>query len=254
MLPVEPMEQHLSRLRRAIAQTETFGEDAPARALGVTAVDVALGGGLQGGALHEVSAAAPVHLGAAAGFALALAALAPEPRRQTLWIATDFGNLETGAPYGPGLDQFGLCTDRLLVIHVARPVDALFAMEEALKCRALATVIAEFADTPDLTATRRLSLAARYGGGIALLLRHKAGNAPSVARTRWQIAAAPSLPDEFGGIGRTAFTLSLTRNRRGPCGNWTLTWDHHEHAFSPLSVGLDAAASDRPDSETLRTG
>src|SRR3954469_21205918 len=206
MLPVEPMEQHLSRLRRAMAQTETLGEDAPARALGVTAVDTALGGGLQGGALHEVSAAAPVHLGAAAGFALALAALARDPHRQTLWIATEFGNLETGALYGPGLDQFGLSTDRLLVAHVARPVDALFAMEEALKCRALATVVAEFADTPDLTATRRLALAAREGGGIALLLRHKAGNAPSVARTRWQIAAAPSLPDEFGGIGRTAFT------------------------------------------------
>src|SRR4051812_15563164 len=120
MLPTEPMEQHLSGLRRAIAQTETFGEDAPARALGVTAVDAALGGGLQGGALHEVSAAAPVHLGAAAGFALALAALARDPRRQTLWIATEFGNLETGSLYGPGLDQFGLSTDRLLVAHVAR--------------------------------------------------------------------------------------------------------------------------------------
>src|SRR5205807_1696798 len=170
MLPAEPMEQHLSRLRHAIASAETFCENAPARALGVEAVDAALGGGLQGATLHEVSAAAPVHLGAAAGFALALAALANEPRKQTL------------------------------------------------------------------------ALAARDGGGIALLLRHKASNAPSVARTRWQIAAAPSVPDEFGGLGRTAFTLSLTRNRRGPCGNWTLTWDHHEHAFSALSVGVAAAA------------
>ena len=254
MLPAEPMEQHLSRLRHAIASAETFCENAPARALGVEAVDAALGGGLQGATLYEVSAAAPVHLGAAAGFALALAALANEPRKQTLWIATDFGNLETGALYGPGLNQFGLSTDHLLVAHVARPIDALFAMEEALKCRAIATVVAEFSDTPDLTATRRLALAARDGGGIALLLRHKASNAPSVARTRWQIAAAPSVPDEFGGLGRTAFTLSLTRNRRGPCGNWTLTWDHHEHAFSALSVGVAAAASDRPDRETRRTG
>src|SRR3982074_375731 len=108
MLPAEPMEQHLSRLRRAIAEAETFCEDAPARALGVRAVDAALGGGLQGATLHEVSAAAPVHLGAAAGFALALAALAREPHKQTLWIATDFGNLENGAPYCPRLDPFGL--------------------------------------------------------------------------------------------------------------------------------------------------
>lgn len=252
MLPAAS--EQLSQLRRAIGQAETFSEDPPSRALGVEAIDAALGGGLQGATLHEVSAAAPVHLGAAAGFALALAARARDPHKQTLWISTDFGNLETGALYGPGLDQFGLATERLLVVHVARPVDALFAMEEALKCRALATIIAEFPDTPDLTATRRLSLAARDGGGIGLLLRHKASSVPSVARTRWQIAAAPSVPDDFGGLGPTAFTLALTRNRRGPCGNWTLTWDHHEHAFSALSVGVDAAASDRPDREAVRTG
>src|SRR3954462_9471603 len=120
MLPAEPMEQHLSRLRRAIAQTETFCEDAPSRALGIGAIDAALGGGLQGATLHEASAAAPVHLGAAAGVALALAAR--EPHKQTLWISTDLGGLETGALYGPGLDQFGLSTDRLLVAHVARPL------------------------------------------------------------------------------------------------------------------------------------
>ena len=253
MLPAKPMEQHLLRLRRAISAAETWSETAAPRALGVAAVDAALGGGLACGTLHELSAT-PLHLGAAAGFALALAALAREQPKETLWIATDFLCLETGSLYGPGLDQFGLSVERLLIARVARPVDALFAMEEALKCRALATVVAEFADTPDLTATRRLSLAAREGGGIGLLLRHKASNAPSVARTRWQIAAAPSVPDEFGGLGRTAFTLSLTRNRRGPCGTWTLIWDHHEHAFSALSVGVDAAASDRPDRETLRTG
>ena len=98
--------------------------------------------GLPCAALHEMSAP-PLHLGAAAGFALALAALAREGAKETLWIATDFGSLETGALYGPGLDQFGLATERLLIARVARPVDALFAMEEALKCRALAAVIAE---------------------------------------------------------------------------------------------------------------
>jgi len=252
MLPAEPTEQHLSRLRRAIAEPEAL-EAAGSRALGIAAIDTTLGGGLGCATIHDLSAA-PVHLGAAAGFALALAALARETDKQALWIATDFGFLETGALYGPGLDQFGLATERLLVARVARPVDALFAMEEALKCRALATVVAEFAEAPDLTATRRLSLAARDGGGIGLVLRHKLSGAPSAARTRWQIAPAPSVPDEFGGLGRTAFSLSLTRNRRGPCGTWTLTWDHHDHAFQALSLGVGEAARDRPDRETLRTG
>ena len=250
MLPAEPMEQHLLRLRRTLASREALVDETRVLALGVGAVDAALGGGLSCAALHDLSAT-PVHLGAAAGFALALAALAPEKAKQTLWIATDFGMLETGALHGPGLDHIGLDTARLLVARVARPVDALFAMEEALKCRALSTVVAEIEGEIDLTATRRLSLAAREGGALGLLLRHKPTCSPSAARTRWEIAGAPSVPDELGGLGRTAFTLSLVRNRRGPCGTWTLAWDHHERVFAALSLGVDAASRDRPDREAL---
>src|ERR1044072_5253253 len=256
MLPAKT-EQHLSRLRRAIATSEALPEETRSLTLGVPAIDAALGGGLPAAALHEVSAP-PMHLGAAAGFTLALATLAQERNKETLWIASDFGLLETGAPYAPGLEQFGLAADRLLFARVARPVDALFAMEEALKCRALSAVIAEFGAAPDLTATRRLSLAGKDHGGLGLILRqgflHNASDAPSAARTRWQVTAAPSVPDEFGGLGPTAFLLDLTRNRRGPCGTWTLTWDHHERVFAALSLGVAEADRDRPDRETLRTG
>jgi len=248
MLPAD-MEQ-LIRLRRAIAKNEALFEEARPLALGVPEIDAALGGGFSRAALHELSATS-MHLGAAAGFALTLASLAAEPAKQTLWIATDFGCLETGALYGPGLDQIGLDMERLLVVRVARPIDALFAAEEALKCRALSAVVAELNGEADLTATRRLTLAAREGGALGLLLRHKISDAPSAAFTRWQVAAAPSVPDEFGGLGLTAFHLSLTRNRRGPCGAWTLAWNHHEHTFSALSVGVAAAPLDRPDRETL---
>ena len=248
MLPAD-MEQ-LSRLRRAIAKSETLSEEVRPLALGVAEIDAALGGGFTRGALHELSAAS-LHLGAAAGFALTLASLASEQAKQTLWVATDFGMLETGALYGPGLDQVGLSAERLLMVRVPRSIDALFAAEEALKCRALSTVVAELNGEADLTATRRLTLAAREGGALALLLRHKVSDVPSAAFTRWQVAAAPSVPDEFGGLGATAFHLSLTRNRRGPCGTWILSWNHHERTFSALSVGVAAAPADGPDREAL---
>lgn len=246
---MQPAKVELERLRRAIATTETFIEDARTLALGIADIDAALGGGLPCGALHEMSAASAIHLGAAAGFALSLAVRAQEAAKETLWIATDFGTHEAGALYGPGLDLFGLDTRRLLNVRVPRAVDALFAMEEALKCRALSCVIAEMTEDADLTATQRLSLAAREGGALALLLRHKATPTPSVAMTRWEVASAQSQPDEFGGLGLTAFSLTLTRNRRGACGAWTICWDHHEHAYAPLSLGVAEAASDRPDRE-----
>jgi protein ImuA len=244
----------LNRLRNAVAKIE--GSDLSALEaggrvlpLGVEAIDAARGGGLAFGSLHELAPAAPLHLGAAAGFALTLAARAGV-RKHTLWIQPDFAGLEAGLPYGPGLTALGLPMQRLLLLRVARPVDALWAMEEALKSRVLATVIAELTDegaAADLTATRRLVLAARDGGGIGLLLRHRISPEPSAAATRWDIAAAPSIPDAFGGLGRTAFDLSLTKNRRGPLGRWTIEWDHHERVFSPLSVAVAETAFERPD-------
>jgi protein ImuA len=244
----------LSRLRDAVAKIEgsdlsvleTGGRVTP---LGTEPIDAVLGGGLAFGCLHELAPAAPLHLGAAAGFALTLAARA-SGRKPTLWIQPDFAGLEAGMPYGPGLEAIGLPMQRLLLLRVARPVDALWAMEEGLKSRVLAGVIAELTGdgaAADLTATRRLALAARDGGGLGLLLRHRISPEASAAATRWEIAAAPSIPDAFGGLGRTAFELSLVKNRRGPLGRWTIAWDHHERSFSPLSVAVAAAALDRPD-------
>jgi protein ImuA len=228
-------------------------------------INAVLGGGLPCGALHELAPAAPIYLGAASGFAIALAALAAGRRGEVLWIATDLAAGEGGNPYGPGLDLFGLPAARLLVLRVPRPVDVLWAMEEALRCRGLACVVAELTGhgaEADLTATRRLVLAARdggsgsSGGGFGLLIRHRATVVPSAAATRWQIAAAPSEPDAYGGLGRTRFDLTLSKNRRGPSGRWIIEWNHHEHVFqSAISFGVAAPPLDRPDRAPLvRTG
>lgn len=218
-------------------------------------VDAALGGGLAFGALHELAPAAPIHLAATSGFAVALAALANGARGQVLWIAADFAAGEGGGPYGPGLDRFGLASARLLVLRVPRALDVLWAMEEALRCRALACVVAELTGdgaAADLTATRRLALAAREGAGFGLLIRHRATPSPSAAATRWQIAAALSQPDAFGGLGSPRFDLSLRKNRRGPCGRWLITWDHHARSFhAAVPVGVAETAVDRPDRTPL---
>src|SRR6478735_6532451 len=66
----------------------------------------------------------------------------------------------------------------------------------------------------DRTATRRLTLAAREGGALGLLLRHKLSDAPSAAFTRWQVAAAPSVPDEFRSDGDAPAHARGTRGRR----------------------------------------
>jgi len=216
--------------------------------LGVAHVDDALGGGLLLGAIHELRATGPMDQGTATGFAAALAARVNEAGKQLLWIQHDFAAIETGRLHA--IESFGIALSSLLLLQVPRAIDALWAMEEALKCSAVAAAVADIAEEDsivDLTATRRLSLAARDGGGLGILLRHRPSPMPSAAATRWDIAAVPGERDRFGGLGRTAFALSLVRNRCGPCGRWIMSWDHHERAFvsSALSRGVAQAARDR---------
>jgi protein ImuA len=244
----------LCHLRRAVADLDpssavSFGEEAGLLALGLPGVDAALQGGLARGAVHELAPADSIQVGAVAGFALALAALAVTEGRSALWIQTEYAALEAGVPYGPGLDLFGLPLRHLLILRVSRPLDLLWAFEEALKSRSVAAVLAELPESgaaADLTATRRLSLAARAGGGLGLLLRHRPCPLATAAMTRWQVAAAVSQPDAYGGLGRTAFDLSLRKNRRGRCGRWIVCWNHDERIFVPqaLSLGVAETAGD----------
>jgi protein ImuA len=221
--------------------------------LGVPAIDAALGGGLAFGLLHELFPSSPLHFSAATAFVLALAALR-EGNKQVLWIQQDdvSGN---GELYGPGLDLIGLPAKRVFLLRVPRIRDVLWAMEESLKCRASVTAIAEIADSfsIDLRVTRRLALAARESGGMGLLFHHKPTLVPSPAATRWEIASARGASDRFGGLGPAAFSLSLLKNRRGPCARWAIVWNHHERRFSTaLPLGVAAAASDQSDPAQAR--
>ncbi len=173
----------LCHLRQAVADLDpssaaSFGEAAGLFSLGLPEVDAALQGGLVRGALHELAAAKPTpqQSGAITGFALALAARAVTDGRPALWIQTDFAALEAGLPYGPGLDLFGLPLRHLLILRVSRPLDVLWAIEEALKSRGVA------AWWPNCRKAARPPISPRRagwrwrrarGGGLGLLLRHR---------------------------------------------------------------------------------
>jgi protein ImuA len=245
-------------LKQAIAAIEAACLGKPragARAhvdTGVPMIDEALGGGLMRGAIHELLPKSAPDLAAAAGFAFGLAARAETGGAHTLYIQHDFTSAEFGRPYLPGLKLSGVDTAALIYLHVPRAEDVLWAMGEALKCRGFSAVIAEFPANVrvlDLTMTRRLALAAQEGLGLGLILRHAGAIEPNAATTRWLVAAAPSRPDHFGGIGPPSFLLDLQKNRFGRLAQWCVEWQSHERKFAipPLSRGLAGTSADRPD-------
>ncbi|MFM5885317.1 MAG: hypothetical protein ACKOQ3_08355 [Novosphingobium sp.] len=209
--------------------------------------------GLAEGALHgEIFASAREGGGAALALALVLdriAAQAADPcadapdQRAWLWVQDAQALRLTGRPYRPGLPA-GL---RHRLIHVAAKSseDALFALEEGLRCRDLAFVIGEVAGNPralDFTASRRLSLTAERHGVPLWLVRLDAARDLSSARQRWQARAAPSLPPRWNpqAPGNAAWQAELFRARAHPPGQWLL-----DDAGGRLALRHDPAAATR---------
>jgi protein ImuA len=240
---IEQLRQRLQTLQK----TAGIEDVASALPLGIASIDAALGGGLARGALHEIAAPSEAHLAAATGFVLGLAA---RGQARVLWIAEDMALSESGAPYGPGLDAFGLAPERLLTVAVAHRRDLLWAMEEALRCRAIGVVIGEVRDSAVITvALRRLSLAAAESGALALLLRAAPPTDASIAATRWIVGASPSFGNE-----NARFVAHLVRNRRGPLGSWILQWSDSDERFllTTPAQPVAAPALDRPHRQIAR--
>jgi protein ImuA len=212
-------------------------------------VDAALGGGLSRGALHEIAAVSEADMAAATGFALALAGRGARARA-VLWIAEDMALAESGTLYGPGLDEAGLAPDQVITVAAADARTVLWAMEEALRCRAIGAVIGEIRkpNAVDAVAGQRLSLAAHQRHGFALLLRAEPDPRPLAAATRWVIGPAPSAQAPHG-TGPPALRAELVRNRHGRTGSWVLEWNRAEQRFDLASAHpqpMAETAADRP--------
>jgi len=185
-----------------------------------TVIVVRLGALLGAGGL-ALAVAFPALAGAATGFALGLAATS----RRLLWIAEDMALVESGAIYGPGLDQFNRAPERLLTVATAHRRDLLWAMEEALKCEGLAAVVGEVREI-SFTQSRRLQLAVEQSKVTGFLLSNNpAGLKTTACVARWRITPLPSETEEtMPGIGFTRWNVELLKVRNGSPGNWKMEW------------------------------
>ena len=212
-----PRTMDLQRLLREL-ERQTDGVKQATRSpvpLGFEAIDAHLpGGGLTRPGLHHVAGPLEAHLlpdGGAVGFAARIAAQlwASEspPIKPVLWIE------ETSNLYAPGLAQLGLDLTRLYIVQNLHLADRLWAMEEALRSGAVAGVITH-ANQLDLTAGRRLLLAAKEGGALGIIL----SSAPKASistglMSRWRV--------QMSGI--TRWRVDLERYRGSQPAAWELT-------------------------------
>ncbi len=221
----------IAGLRARIAGIERGGARRSV-SLGLDALDAVLpDGGLARGAVHGVAG------NTAAGFA---AMVAGRLDGAVLWCVEA---ADRAALYGPGLAAFGLDPERLVVARCRGRAELLWAMEEGLRSRALAAVIGAPPGTVDLTASRRLQLAAEAGRTLGIVLdTGGAGRfAASALDSRWRIDAAPA-----GDAAGLRWRVALERCRGGAQGapqgaHWMV--ERHEETGD---FTVAAALADRP--------
>ncbi|MBH5322495.1 hypothetical protein [Aurantiacibacter sediminis] len=212
-------------------------------------------------ALHsEIFAPANEASGAGAAFALAMDgwrsaarqddSLPAAEERAVLWVQDRAAMRAGGRPYRPGLPE--VLRHRLIHVAAKTPEDALFAMEEGMRCRDLACVIGEVAGNPramDFTASRRLTLATEKHGVPLLLIRLDAKADLSSARMRWRIGSAQSAPPLWNpqAPGRPAWQAELFRSRTHIPGEWILRDEHSFLAAERIEPASSPAAPDHGD-------
>lgn len=187
-------ETALAALRERIAALENRPPlaETPARRLKAAKGFVAAPPGL----LHEIFTPDERNAGAAFGFALGQSRPLITPQRPAVfYIELAHEAQERGLPYGPGLDHFGFAPETLTLVRTQTMPELLWAIEEALGCRAVAAVIADIGGAPkilDFTVSRRLSLRAASGGASIFLNRYGTGREASAAQLRWRVEPAVS--------------------------------------------------------------
>ena len=245
---IAALRRHIGRIEPGQPRFERERTRGATWLLGLAAVDNHLpAGGMARSGLHDVSPRAYGDMPAAMGFALALALRRLDDageRRPLLWCRLKAQEREYGRLYGHGLEGLGLPRRRFVTVTLPTPVALLWIMEEALKSGALALVIGDGdAAHADLTATRRLQLAAAAGKSAGLLVLARPDASATASHTRWLAGscASASPPHDAAAPGKPAWTIELTRARGGRPGAWTLEWQHAPHRFSVVS-GLRGGA------------
>ena len=222
MIPSTQKNEVLQKLQKEIFALQGFRTPS-----GVQRIDFGLGviedafpnGIFPTGAIHEFISTVSEDAATTTGFMAGLLSGLMRKGGLCLWIGTK----KTLFP--PGLKIFGIDPEKVIFITPTKQKDVIWAIEEALKCEALAAVVGELNEI-SFTESRRLQLAVEKSRVTGFLHRCN----PRVVNTlacvsRWKISPLPSeLEEGMPGIGFPRWNVELLKVRNGEPGKWQLEW------------------------------
>jgi protein ImuA len=203
-----------------------------------------------------------ISTGSALGFALAQAkSMLAAGRSAILYLQLQSDALETGLPYEFGLKDFGLVAEQVVFIRPQTIVELLWAIEEAIACRAVAAVVADIVHAHkalDFTASRRMSLRAAASGASVFLVRYARDREASAARFRWKVVPelswSPPFDERAPGPPRWRVVLekgSLGQRRKAASGGEEYLVDWSENGFVMADIENKRAVAAVPRRSAL---
>ena len=185
------------------------------------------------GAVHEFWCNLPQEAAATAGFITGLLSAFMQNGRAILWISS------SRLLFPPALAGFSVIPDNIIFLDLQKEKEVLWAMEEALKCDALAAVVGEVQELA-FTTSRRLQLTVEHSRVTGFVLRRTPRKLNTTASvTRWKISSLPGeLTGDMPGVGFPRWKVELIKVRNGKPGNWEIGWRNgsfrHVYELAPV--------------------
>lgn len=170
------------------------------------------------GCTHEFLST-PQNVASTNGFVAVLISKIMQSGGAAIWISV------SRTLFPAALNRFDIDPDKIIFVDLKKEKDALYTIEEALKCKRLTTVIGEISQIT-FKESRRLQLAAEQSRVTGFLLRQELNVLNTIACvSRWRITSLPSeLNDGMPGVGFPRWNVELLKIRNGKPGNWQVEW------------------------------
>lgn len=190
------------------------------------------------GVIHEFLSYEPADAASTNGFITALTGKFMKEGGLCLWV----GSQKKIFPLG--LKQYGLEPDRIVFINPSKIKDALWIIEEALKCEALTAVVGEIKEF-GFTESRRFQLAVERSGVTGFIHRYRPHAENATASTaRWKIIPLPTvITDDLPGIGYSSWNVQLLKVKNGRPASWEVSWS--DGLFTPITKNDFSIGSDQ---------
>ncbi|MGN8069347.1 ImuA family protein [Mucilaginibacter sp. SG564] len=171
------------------------------------------------GAVHELVCGSSEQAAAGGGLVTGILSVLLRQGGVSVWIG------RARHLFAPALTIFGVEPDRVIFISLTKDKEALWVMEEALKCSGLKAVICEVREL-NFKQSRRLQLAVEQSRVSGFVLRNAADQLGSTAcAARWRVKPLPSADlNGLPGVGFLRWRVELLKVRNGQTGSWVLEW------------------------------